>query len=152
MSSKYKFGDQDKLYIVSFTIVYLIDLFIRKEYKNILLESWKYCKEEKGMELYGWCIMSSHVHMIIGTHKEKMQDIMRDMKKYTSAKLKKQSRDTMEKVAEIGCYGNIKGTSCQSGDALNHGLHLTIPIEHSRQAENKQTVFITYNTLRKNRK
>jgi len=28
--------------------------------------------------------MTSHVHMIIGTRKEKMQDIVRDLKKYTS--------------------------------------------------------------------
>ena len=44
---------------------------------------------KKGLELYGWCIMTSRVHMIIGTHGKPMQDIMRDFKKYTSRKLQK---------------------------------------------------------------
>ena len=56
MSSKYKFHDPDKLYFVSFAVVYWIDLFVRNEYKDILLESWRYCQSHKGLELYGWCI------------------------------------------------------------------------------------------------
>jgi len=93
MSRKYKFHDQDQLYFVSFAVVYWIDLFIREEYKKILLNSWHYCMENKGMELYGWCIMSSHVHMIIGSHGEKLENIMRDMKRHTSVQL----RESIEK-------------------------------------------------------
>jgi putative transposase len=72
MSRKYKFHDSGKRYFVSFAVVYWIDLFIRQEYKNIVLESWRFCINNKGMELYGWCMMSSHIHMIIGTNKEKL--------------------------------------------------------------------------------
>lgn len=88
MSRKYKFHDSNKLYFVSFAVVYWIDLFIREEYKKIVLDSWKYCIKNKGMELYGWCIMSSHVHMIIGTNGEKLENIMRDMKRHTSVQLR----------------------------------------------------------------
>ena len=42
MSRKYKFNDSNKLYFVSFTVVYWIDLFIREEYKKIMLNSWEY--------------------------------------------------------------------------------------------------------------
>ena len=89
MSKKYKFLDNDQLYFVSFSIVHWIDLFIRNEYKDILLESFTYCINNKGMELYGYCIMTSHVHLIIGTTKIPLSDIMRDMKKHTSSRLKK---------------------------------------------------------------
>lgn len=65
------------------------DLFIRNEYKQIMLDSWKHCRENKGLEIYGWCIMTSHIHMIIGTNKEKLEDIMGDMKKHTSLELKR---------------------------------------------------------------
>ena len=88
MSTKYKFRDQDKLYFVSFAVVYWIDLFIRYEYKKIMLDSWQYCMEKKGMELYGWCLMTSHVHLIIGTHGAAMENILRDMKRHTSEQLK----------------------------------------------------------------
>ncbi len=88
MSRKYKFKDPDKLYFVSYAVVYWIDLFIREEYREILIKSWKHCMDTKGLEIYGWCIMTSHVHMIIGSNKERPENIMRDFKKYTSEELK----------------------------------------------------------------
>ena len=84
MSTKYKFLDQSKLYFISFSVVYWIDVFIRNEYRDMLLNCLRYCQKEKGLEIYAWVIMSSHVHMIIGTEKEKMKDIMRDLKKLFS--------------------------------------------------------------------
>ena len=88
MSIKYKFSDNDKLYFISYAVVYWIDLFIRREYKDILLESWRYCQKYKDLEIYGWCIMSSHVHMIIGSHGRRLDKIVGEMKSYTSGKLR----------------------------------------------------------------
>jgi len=87
MSRKYKFNDQQKLYFVSFATVYWLDVFTRNEYRNIMLDSFRYCQAEKGLEIYAWCLMPSHVHLIMGTVGEPMQDILRDMKKYTSKRL-----------------------------------------------------------------
>jgi putative transposase len=42
MSRKYKFGDNNKLYFISFAVVHWIDLFVRREYKDIVLDSWRY--------------------------------------------------------------------------------------------------------------
>ena len=88
MSRKYKFHDQDKLYFISFATVHWIDVFIREEYMQIIIESWKHCQKDKGLEIYGWSIMPSHVHMIIGSKKNKLEDIVRDMKKHTSSELR----------------------------------------------------------------
>lgn len=90
MSRKYKIRDQSKLYFVSFATVYWIDLFIRPEYNQILIESLKFCQKEKGLGIFGWCIMSSHVHLIIGTSDKPMQGILRDFKSYTSRVLKEE--------------------------------------------------------------
>ena len=84
MSRNYKFHDQEKPYFISFATVYWIDTFIRPVYRNILVDSINYCIAEKGLIVYAWVIMTSHVHMIIGTKQEKMQDILRDLKKHTS--------------------------------------------------------------------
>ena len=54
MSTKYKFKEQDRLYFVSFAVVGWIDLFIRNEYRQIILDSWKYCQQNKGLDIYGW--------------------------------------------------------------------------------------------------
>ena len=93
MSRKYKFRDQEKLYFISFAVVYWIDIFIREQYKELLLESIRFCQREKGLEIYAWCIMTSHVHLIIGSNKNKMEDIIRDLKSHTSRQLKQKIKD-----------------------------------------------------------
>ena len=88
MSRKYKFRDQQQLYFITYTVVNWIDLFTRNEYKDILLKSWAHCCGQKGLEVYAWVIMTNHVHMIIGSNKNPLEDIMRDMKRHTSMELK----------------------------------------------------------------
>ncbi len=89
MSRKYKFRDQQKLYFVSFSVVYWMDVFIRDEYRQIPLDSLRYCGKHKGLEVYAWCIMTSHVHFIIGSQGNKLEDIMRDLKRFTSQEIRK---------------------------------------------------------------
>ncbi|HHE65281.1 MAG TPA: transposase, partial [Bacteroidetes bacterium] len=47
-----------------------LSVFTRIEYKDILLDSWKYCHQHKGLQIHAWCIMTNHVHMIISSNKE----------------------------------------------------------------------------------
>jgi putative transposase len=89
MSKKYKFTDNSKLYFVSFAVVNWIDLFIREVYRNVLIDSIKHCQATKDLELYGWCFMTSHVHLIIGSRGNAMSNIMRDLKRHTSEELHK---------------------------------------------------------------
>jgi hypothetical protein len=48
MSCNYKFYNPTGVYFVSFAVVEWIDVFTRKEYKDILLDSLRYCQLEKG--------------------------------------------------------------------------------------------------------
>jgi len=63
-------------------------VFIRREYKDILIESLRYCQENKGLKIHAWVIMTSHVHLIIRSEGKLLQDILRDLKSYTSTKLR----------------------------------------------------------------
>ncbi|MEO7311214.1 MAG: transposase [Chitinophagaceae bacterium] len=89
MSRKYKFWDSNKMYFISFATVNWVDVFTRNHYSDIVLDSWKYCQREKGLEIFAWCIMPSHVHMIISSHGSKLEDIIRDMKSFTSRHIRK---------------------------------------------------------------
>jgi putative transposase len=89
MSRKYKFKDNEQLYFITYAVVNWIDFFTRNEYKDVLLKSWQHCCEHKGFEVYAWVIMTNHVHMIIGSNKNPLEDIVRDMKRHTSVELKK---------------------------------------------------------------
>lgn len=93
MSSKYKFKNPDGIYFISFAVVYWIDVFIRNEYKNIFLESLKYCQQNKGLKVHAWVIMTSHVHLIISASDNKLEDIVRDFKSFSSRKLKEAIQD-----------------------------------------------------------
>jgi len=93
MSRAYKIRNQEKAYFVSFATINWIDVFIRREYLDIVVDSLKQCVAKKGLDVYAWCIMSSHVHLIIGTRGEKMEDILRDMKRYTSKALLRAIRE-----------------------------------------------------------
>jgi len=87
--SAYKFNDDRGLYFVTFTVVEWIDVFTRKDYVSIILDSLKHCQKEKGLIIYAWVIMSNHLHLII-SRKESGADlsaIVRDFKKYTSTQI-----------------------------------------------------------------
>lgn len=88
MSRKYKIRNQDELYFVTFTVIQWLDVFSRKEYRDILLDSIRYCQKEKGLEVWAYCIMTNHAHWILGRHGEPgLEGIIRDIKKYTSKKI-----------------------------------------------------------------
>ncbi len=132
MSRKYKFRDQDKLYLVSFSVINWIDVFVRTEYKEILLDSFRFCQKEKGLEIYAWCIMTSHVHLIIGSQKNNLEDIMRDFKSHTSRALKKEianhpkesRREWMLKMMQIMGTQNSNNKFFQFWQQNNHPLVL----------------------------
>jgi REP element-mobilizing transposase RayT len=89
MGRKYTFHAHDELYFVSFATVQWIDVFTRRIYCDIIVESLGYCIKNKGLELYAWCIMSNHVHLIISTEKGNLSDILRDLKRHTSKTITK---------------------------------------------------------------
>ena len=85
MSKKYRIGDQRHAHFVTFTVIEWIDFFIRNEYKNEIVKSIEYCQLHKSLEVFGYCIMPSHIHMILRTgEKELLENVIRDFKSYTS--------------------------------------------------------------------
>lgn len=77
------------------TVVYWIDAFSRRDYKDIIVESLNYCIANKGLNLYAWVIMSNHIHIVGKVETELgMSGFLRDFKKFTSKKI-------MELIQEI---------------------------------------------------
>ena len=88
MSEKYKVGDSEIPHFITTTIIDWVDLFTRSIYKDLVLESLQHCITQKGLIVYAYCIMPSHLHLITATNgKLKLPEIIRDFKKYTSKQL-----------------------------------------------------------------
>ena len=89
MSRKYKFGESTGAYFISFATVYWIDVFTRDMYFSVITASLDYCRKNKGMEIYGYCIMPSHIHLIFRSSLGDPSGLMRDFKGFTSRKMLK---------------------------------------------------------------
>jgi len=87
MSRNYKFYNKEGLYFVSFATVYWIDLFVREQYFQLVVESLDYCRKNKGLEIYCWCIMPSHLHLIIRAKENNPEIVLGRFKEYTSKQL-----------------------------------------------------------------
>lgn len=59
-----------------------------------MLESIHYCQKNKGVEVYAWCMTTSHIYMILGS--DGTNDLVctiRDLKSYTSRSIRKLLED-----------------------------------------------------------
>ena len=74
----YKIRNQAAIHFITFAVVEWVDVFTRKDYRDIVLESLKHCQAEKGLLLHCWCIMSNHLHLIISAKNNDLSDILRD--------------------------------------------------------------------------
>lgn len=81
----YTIRDQYAAHFLTFTVCGWIDLLTRKVYKDILIDSFKFCQLNKRLVLNAFVVMSNHIHLIARATNEKytLSDIVRDFKKYT---------------------------------------------------------------------
>ena len=87
MSDGYKIRDQTLPHFVTATVVDWIDVFTRKSYRDLVVECLNYCIREKALILYGYVIMSNHLHMVVQSGNGELSDLLRDFKKFTAAKI-----------------------------------------------------------------
>ncbi len=88
MSTKYKATEVDVAYFITITVVGWIDIFTRLRQKYVIVNALKYCQKHKGLEIYAYCIMSSHIHLLCKANETALlSNVIRDFKTYTSKKL-----------------------------------------------------------------
>ena len=83
----YKIRNQSAIHFITFAVVEWIDVFTRKQYRDIVVESIKHCQDKRGLLLHCWCIMSNHLHLIASAQNSDLSDILRDFKKFTSKQI-----------------------------------------------------------------
>ncbi|MBL7895291.1 MAG: transposase [Bacteroidia bacterium] len=111
MSTKYKANELGKAYFITLTVVNWIDVFTRLSQRYLLINSLRYCQREKGLEIYAYCIMPSHIHILCKAEENKpLSDVIRDFKKFTSRKIieniiteKESRREWMLKLFSESC-------------------------------------------------
>ena len=87
MPTGYQIKDQEAAYYLTFQVVFWIDVFTRKTYRDIIIDSLRYCQQDKCLEIYAYVIMSNHIHLLVRSSKGELSATIRDFKKYTSKKI-----------------------------------------------------------------
>ena len=82
MKEGFVIRDQEKIHFITCTVVDWIDIFTRKIYRDIVIDCFKYCIQNKGMIVYGYVIMSNHIHIILQSKDAQLSNLLRDFKKF----------------------------------------------------------------------
>ncbi len=87
MSTGYQIDDQFGTYFLTPTIVDWVDVLTRKNYKDIIIQCLDYCIKNKGLVLYGYVIMTNHMHLIARSQNGQLSSTIRDFKKFTAVNI-----------------------------------------------------------------
>ncbi|MBS1662315.1 MAG: transposase [Bacteroidetes bacterium] len=75
----------DSCYVLTLNTVDKIDVFIRPAYKQVIADALNYFIDTQGLNIYSWCLMSSHLHLVLRTRDGSAPAYFeRDFKKYTT--------------------------------------------------------------------
>jgi len=56
---------RDACYFLTLNVVDKIDVFVRPVYKGVIVDALNHFIETQGVVVYAWCLMSSHLHLLI---------------------------------------------------------------------------------------
>ena len=87
MPTGYQIQKQEAAYFLTLQVVYWVDIFSRKIYRDIAVENLNYCIHKKGLIVYSYVIMSNHIHLLVQSENRNLSDLIRDFKKYTTARI-----------------------------------------------------------------
>jgi putative transposase len=127
----YKIRNQHAAHFITFAVIEWVDVFTRKIYADIIVESLQFCQKEKGLKIHAWCIMSNHLHLIVSTKEDiLLSNVLRDFKKFTASKIinaieqnKKESRrNWMLWIFKSAGAKNNRNTNYQFWQQDNHPI------------------------------
>jgi len=151
MTTGYKIYDQSQPHYMTLQVIDWVDVFTRSAYKELILESFDFCRKEKGLLLYAYVIMTNHIHLIARAQQDfLLSDILRDFKKFTANKLldlikqpSESRRDWMLKRFEFAALGHQRNRNFQFWTHENHAIEL-----HSKEFIEQRLNYIHLNPVR----
>ena len=133
MGTAYQIHDQNALYFLTFQVVGWADVFSRRIYRDIVLDSFDFCRKNKGFELFAYVIMTNHIHVIMRSRNGKLSDLVRDFKKYTSKHIlkeinynpKESRKEWLEMIFHYHAKFNKRAGEKQLWTHENHAVELS---------------------------
>jgi REP element-mobilizing transposase RayT len=76
------------LYFLTLQVVGWAAIFTRQFYRDIIIDSFVFCRKSRGLKVYSYVIMSNHIHCIVSAN-DNLSDVIRDLKKFTDKEILK---------------------------------------------------------------
>jgi REP element-mobilizing transposase RayT len=89
MSSGCQIKEQNELHYLTFQVVEWVDIFTRQIYRDIVINSLRFCQKNKGLEIYAFVVMSNHIHLLVRSETRDLSDIVREIKSFTANEILK---------------------------------------------------------------
>ncbi|GAB3904804.1 transposase [Larkinella knui] len=98
MSEFLKATVEDAPYFITLTTVGWVDIFTRSIYSYEIVKNLQFCQQNRGLEIYAYVIMSSHLHLIVRRQKQHglLNELLRDFKSVTAKKILKMINESPE--------------------------------------------------------
>lgn len=133
MTGGYKIRNQSAIHFVTFSVIKAVDVFTKARYRNIVLESLKFCQVHKGLSLHSWVLMSNHIHMVMSAKNNNLSDILRDFKKFTSKSIinaiigneKDRRQEWLVDLFKMAGEANSRNEEYQFWQQGNHPIELS---------------------------
>jgi putative transposase len=85
MRSRYQVREPHAAHFITSTIVERLPVFTSARCCDILLESFVYCRQHKGLLVHGWVILDHHFHAIVAG--PDLSRTISDLKKFTARQI-----------------------------------------------------------------
>ncbi len=89
MSEVYKINEPGNAYFITFSVLNWFPVFEMEKCMLFLIDVIKFYQENRALELFGYCLMPTHVHLIARSESGDLAAIIRDLKRYSSRELTK---------------------------------------------------------------
>ena len=87
MSELRKANVPQSTYFITLTIVGWMDIFTRQAYVEDLIKNLKFCQANRGLEIFEYVVMPSHIHMICRRKEGLLSELLKDFKSFTAKEI-----------------------------------------------------------------
>jgi len=95
MRSRYRINEPDRPHFITATSVEWLPVFTSSSCCDLVVRALSFAREHKGLRIYGWVILDSHLHAIVAG--PELAQVIGDLKKFTArevlAQLKVEGRE-----------------------------------------------------------
>jgi REP element-mobilizing transposase RayT len=135
MSEHLKAHKEGTAYFCTLTVVGWADVFTRRRNAEVILDSLAFCQREKGLEVFSYVLMPSHLHLIARVQQGRLADVLRDFKSFTAKKLLdlianepgESRREWMLQLFREAALGTRQNKALMFWQKTNHPIEITHP-------------------------